>query len=75
MKMKLLTYFQIWFPGMETMRRLCFPENFHTRKSGEITVFFAVDAEAYSEPSERSKVESFSQKKKDRILVVNYFRK
>ena len=26
----------------ETMRKLCLPQNFHTRKLGEITVFFAV---------------------------------
>ena len=41
-----------WFPGVEILRKLCdrpklcgncaFPRNFHTRKSGEISVFFAV---------------------------------
>ena len=39
-----------WFPGVEILRKgtvsanCAFPQNFHTRKSGEITVFFAVIA-------------------------------
>ena len=40
-----------WFPGVEILQKsktarnyveTAFPKNFHTRKSGEITVFFAV---------------------------------
>ena len=36
-----------WFSGVEILRKLCgncaFPQNFHTRKSDEVTVFFAVN--------------------------------
>ena len=52
--------FLVW----KLCRNCAFPQNLHTRKSGEITVFFAVDTEAYSETNERSKMELFAKKKK-----------
>ena len=43
------TDFLVWkFCGKANRSKLCgncaFPQNFHTRKSGEITVFFAVSS-------------------------------